>query len=222
MRKKQGSGTFIVVEGADGTGSTTQARLLAERLRASHDDVTLTCEPTAGPIGTLIRQVLSHRLVVPSSTGPRAPDWRTMALLFAADRADHVDCVIAPAMARGGIVVSDRYVLSSLAYQSLTADIGAAALPWLRTINSMAVCPDLTLVLTTSAELAAQRRSKRGEAEELYEANDLQTRLAHAYEHASDLLPNDVVAIVPADEGVDEVATKVWHAVTERLPLAST
>lgn len=208
------SGLFIVIEGTDGTGSTTQARLLVERLATvSAAAVKFTCEPSAGPIGTMIRQVLSHRLVVHGKGGARAPDWRTMALLFAADRMDHLDSVVLPALCEGGVVVSDRYVLSSLAYQSATSTEGEASLPWLRAINGQAKVPDLTVVLTLPEHAAALRRAGRGEEKELYEEPSLQERLVVLYGRAQELLPEQNVVFVDASGSIAEVGELVWRAV---------
>jgi dTMP kinase len=210
------NGAFIVIEGTDGTGSTTQARILVDRLSHSTQRVVkLTCEPSGGPIGTLLRQALSHRLVVPSKEGPRAPDWRTMALLFAADRMDHLDSLVEPTLRDGGVVVSDRYVLSSLAYQSATSGEGDQSLPWLTAINSRARTPDLTVVLTLSEQAAARRRAVRGGEKELYEETSLQERLVVLYGRARELLPNQRVVFVDASGTIDDVATSVWAAVAE-------
>lgn len=209
------SGRFFVVEGTDGTGSTTQARLLAERLGGRGDHpVRLTCEPSSGPIGTMIRQVLSHRLVVHAKSGSRAPDWRTMALLFAADRMDHLDSVVEPVLAEGGVVVSDRYVLSSLAYQSATSGEGEASLDWLRALNSRARVPELTIVLTLPESAAAARRAGRGAQTELYEERSLQERLVELYARAEELLAGQRVVFVDASGSIEEVAALVWQAVT--------
>jgi dTMP kinase len=208
------SGLFIVIEGTDGTGSTTQARLLVERLaKRTSVAVKFTCEPSAGPVGTMIRQVLSHRLVVHTKAGARAPDWRTMALLFAADRMDHLDSVVSPLLSDGGVVVSDRYVLSSLAYQSATSGEGEASLPWLREINGRARVPDLTIVLTLPEHAAAQRRAGRGEDKELYEESSLQERLVVLYGRAHELLPDQAIVFVDASGSIAEVGELVWQAV---------
>lgn len=210
------NGVFIVIEGTDGTGSTTQARLLTERLsRVTDRPVKFTCEPTAGPIGTMIRQVLSHRLVVHTKDGSRAPEWRTMALLFAADRMDHLDSLVEPTLQDGGIVVSDRYVLSSLAYQSATSNEGEWSLDWLRAINGCARPADLTVVLTLSEQAASRRRMGRGGEQELYEETSLQERLVLLYARAQELLPDQRVVFVDASGTIEEVAALVWNAVSE-------
>src|SRR5580704_4218459 len=99
-------GRLVVLEGIDGAGTTTHVARLADRLRKLRQPVRATREPSDGPVGTLVRQVLSGRIVVP---GGRAPGWATMALLFAADRMDHVESEVEPVLGEGGVVLSDRY-----------------------------------------------------------------------------------------------------------------
>src|SRR5882724_884915 len=160
-------GLFVVVEGIDGCGSTTHAKLLAKAIKSRGPEVVLTCEPSTGPIGSLIRQVLQRRLFVPDATGPRSFAWSTMALLFAADRVDHLDSTVVPALREGAIVLSDRYDLSSLAYQSVTAPSGDKVVPWIRELNAAALRPDLTVVIDVPVEVAAERRASRGGIEEM-------------------------------------------------------
>jgi dTMP kinase len=208
-------GAFIVIEGIDGSGSTTIVDRLVASLRAKSRAVHRTCEPSAGPIGSMIRQILSHRIVVP---GPRAPGWATMALLFAADRLDHLEAEVEPRLAAGTMVVSDRYDLSSLAYQSATAPSGASddvVVAWIRELNRRARRPDLTIVLDVSAEVAASRRQERGSAKELYEDLDLQSRLARAYADAEKLVPGDRVMHIDASQPVEAVLAATIAAVEQ-------
>src|SRR5512144_1571986 len=151
-------GLLLVMEGLDGCGRPTHAKLLAEAIRGRGAPVVLTCEPSSGPIGILIRQALQRRLPGPEATTPRHLDWTTMALLFAADRMDHLASAIIPALRAGSVVISDRYDLSSLAYQSVTAHGGSDPVPWIRTLNARALRPDLTLVIDVPAEVAEERR----------------------------------------------------------------
>ncbi len=109
--KRSYPGFFIVIEGIDGCGSTTHSKLLSKTLRGTGREVVHTFEPTAGPIGSMIRQVLQHRLFVPDVSGPRTFAWSTMALLFAADRLDHLDSTVLPAL-RDGAVVDQRSLRS--------------------------------------------------------------------------------------------------------------
>jgi dTMP kinase len=208
-------GHFIVIEGIDGAGTTTQTTRLCERFSAQGLPALSTREPTAGPVGALIRQALTHRLVVPGLHGPRPPSWKTMALLFAADRLDHLEAEIIPNLLDGVSVISDRYDLSSLAYQSATSDGDdpTPVLAWLRAINGHARRPDLTLVVDVPADVAAQRRRTRGQASELYEFDELQRRLADAYLHAEALVPGDTIVHIDGTASVEQVADAIWAAV---------
>jgi dTMP kinase len=206
-------GVFIVVEGIDGSGSTTHTKLLGKALRQRGLGVVETCEPSAGPIGALIRQVLQRRLFVADATGPRAFAWSTMALLFAADRMDHLDSTIVPALREGKIVLSDRYDLSSLAYQSVTAPSGEKVVPWIRELNAAALRPDLTVVIDVPGEVAEERRRSRGGVEEMFESRDLQTRLCAVYREAEALVPSDRVVHVDGVGAVSDVAAEILNTV---------
>ena len=208
-------GRFVVLEGIDGAGTTTQVARLADRLRAAGTSVRTTREPSDGPIGTLVRQVLTGRIVVP---GGRAPDWTTMALLFAADRLDHVESEIAPYVAEGGVIISDRYDASSLAYQSIVSgQEGEGAVEWIRALNKHARRPDLTIVLDLSAELAAERRDSRGEAAQLYEQNEVQRALVAFYKDLAKHMPEDKIVLVNAAGSRDEVHERIHEAYAQRF-----
>src|SRR5690242_12588925 len=182
-------GLFVVVEGIDGSGSTTHTKLLGKALRQRGHRVVETCEPSSGPVGSLIRQVLQKRLFVADAAGPRSFAWSTMALLFAADRMDHLDSTVVPALREGAVVLSDRYDLSSLAYQSCTAPNGDKVVPWIRELNAAALRPDLTIVIDVPVEVAEERRRSRGGIEEMFDAKELQSRLAAVYRDAELLVP---------------------------------
>jgi dTMP kinase len=201
------------MEGIDGCGSTTHAKLLAAALSSRALEVVLTCEPSTGPIGAMIRQVLQRRLFLPGDSAARSFDWSTMALLFAADRMDHLEATVLPALRAGSVVVSDRYDLSSLAYQSLTAQKGADPIPWIRALNGQALRPDLTIVIDVPAEVAEERRRARGGVEEMFEARELQARLAIVYARAEELVPQDRVLHVAGVGDMDEIAARVFETV---------
>jgi dTMP kinase len=203
-------GRFVVLEGIDGAGTTTQTARLASRLRAAKVAVRTTREPSDGPVGNVVRQVLTGRIVAP---GGRAPGWETMALLFAADRMDHVESEIAPFLAEGGVMLSDRYDASSLAYQSISSGAESRdAVEWIRTLNRYARRPDLTIVLDLLPDVAAERRTQRGEAAQLYEQNEVQRALAVFYKELPRHMPDDRIVIVDAFGTVDEVHDRVWSA----------
>ena len=203
-------GRFVVLEGIDGAGTTTHVGRLAERLRALNVQVRATREPSDGPVGTLVRQVLTGRVVVP---GGRAPGWATMALLFAADRMDHVESEIEPFIAEGGVMVSDRYDASSLAYQSVSSGAEAKeAVEWIRSLNRYVRRPDLTIVLDVPPEVATERRLYRNEAAQLYDQSEVQRALAAFYKDLAKHMPKDRVVVVNASGPVDEVHERVWEA----------
>lgn len=210
MSDKRG-GRFVVLEGIDGAGTTTQVARLVERLKAEGTPaVRSTREPSDGPIGSLVRQVLTGRIVSP---GGRAPGWATMALLFAADRMDHVESEIEPVLAAGGVVVSDRYDASSLAYQSVSSGSGGErAVDWIRQLNRHALRPDLTIVVDLSPEVAAVRREARGEPAQLYEQNETQRALALFYRDLAKHMPDDRIVVVDGSGTMDDVHARVYAA----------
>ena len=203
-------GRFVVLEGIDGAGTTTQCALLAKRLKAGGAAVRTTREPSDGPVGTMIRQVLSGRIV---GAGGLAPGWTTMALLFAADRMDHVENDVEPFLAHGGVVISDRYDASSLAYQSVSSGRGGEdAVNWIRTLNRYARRPDVTIVLDVPSDVAASRREVRGEAAQLYEQNEVQRALVVFYRDLAKHMPKDRVVLVDATGSMDQVAESIHAA----------
>jgi dTMP kinase len=203
-----GDGLFVVFEGIDGAGTTTQCERYSARLRARRRLVHVTREPSTGPIGSMIRLALTHRLSLPTTH-----QAQVMALLFAADRLDHVASEVDPHLRDGYVVLSDRYDLSSLAYQSTTAseseEESAGAVSWIRELNRHARRPDVTLVLNVSPDVAAARRRARGGAAELFDDADVQARLAEAYLSADSLVPGDRVVHLDGDASADVVEAAV-------------
>ncbi|MBN1336975.1 MAG: dTMP kinase, partial [Deltaproteobacteria bacterium] len=155
---RETAGRLLAVEGLDGSGGTTQVGRLAAALRDRGLDVVTTGEPSRGPVGALIREALGR--------GDEG-DERLLPYLFAADRRDHLDREILPALARGAWVVTDRYLASSLAYQSLTVPFEHVS-----ALNERFPVPDLTLFLALDPALCLDRVSRRGEARELFENLD--------------------------------------------------
>jgi dTMP kinase len=211
---KERKGCLIVLEGIDGAGTTTQAQRLSSALKAEGHSVRVTREPSDGPVGTMLRLILSGRLVNPDG---RAPGWETMALLFAADRMDHVQSEIEPFIASGGIVISDRYDASSLAYQSVSSGSAKGSLDWIRVLNQYARRPDLTLVLDVPSDVAASRREARGEAAQLYEQNEVQRALAEFYRNLKTHIPSDVIEVIDGTRAPEEVTWSLHERVRTRL-----
>jgi len=182
------TGRFLVVEGIDGAGTTTLSRALAQRLGALW-----TCEPSDGGVGRLIRAVLRKEVAL-AAGAPDAHD-AAMAMLFAADRREHLAVEIDPALAAGAWVVCDRYYHSTLAYQGARDD---AAFEWIRALHrGWARVPDLTLLVDVPVETAQGRRAGDAAraAEEIYDAPDTQARVAARYRALAERLGEPVVTL---------------------------
>ncbi|MCL2287727.1 MAG: dTMP kinase [Candidatus Bathyarchaeota archaeon] len=142
------SGIFICIEGLDGSGKSTQAKLLTKRLCKEGYNAVFTAEPSKGKIGLFIRKRLFEKERLPTAVE---------ALLFAADRIEHVQQVIVPALQEGKIVISDRYVYSSLAYQGSAG----LSLDWIETINNTAKNPDLSIFIDVAPETVLERLKRK-------------------------------------------------------------
>ena len=194
-------GRFIALEGVDGAGTTTQLERLATHFgKRLH----VTREPTSGPIGREIRRHLA---------GPVEGlqlDPAALALLFAADRLDHLRREVEPAIARGVHVVTDRYLLSSLAYQTL----GVGREHVIR-FNALATPPDLTIFVEVPIEVSEGRRAKRGAADEIFEKRALQERVRATY--LDEILrmksAGEPVRVIDGDAPVSDVFAAVLEAV---------
>ncbi len=206
-RRSARRGLFLVLEGLDGAGTTTQADRLAAWLRSRGRRVHVTAEPSRGPVGALVRQVLTRRVVGDEGDGF---DPAALALLFAADRLDHHAVEIAPKLALGVDVVSDRYTLSSLAYQGLaTGDMA-----WIEAVNARAPAADVTVFLRARPEVALRRRRAASLDREIFEVSSFQRRVARSYDRAIDQLraAGQEVVEVDGEAPVEVVARAGWTA----------
>jgi dTMP kinase len=191
---------FVVFEGGDGSGTTTQLSMLAERLKNTEKPVFFpTFEPTDGQIGKLIRSALKKELVLKP---------QTLAMLFAADRNEHLngqDGILAH-VKRGELVVSDRFVLSSLVYQGIEC---GNELP--SVLNSHFAAPELTIFLDVDPKIAINRMSKRVSLE-IYEYLEFQEKVRQKYKSAvDDYRKNGArVEIIDSSKTIEEVADQVW------------
>lgn len=177
------NGAYIVLEGPDGGGSTTHAKLLCERLTESGVEFVQTAEPTTGPIGTTIRAELRGK-GIPSDA---------LQMLYSADRAWHMAKVVRPALEAGKIVVGERCHLSTFVYgEALGLD-----LPWLENMNSTFVEPDLMLVLMPPFEVCAQRLGIRDR--DLLEGDSLQKNVHAAYARRMEAHPEYVLVDTSGD-----------------------
>ena len=194
-------GKLIVLEGIDGSGTSTQAKLLYEALQKRNYPVELTSEPSDGAIGNLIRDYLKGEQIF----SERNLGAHSLALLFAADRLDHLGSRILPWLIRGKVVVSDRYLLSSLAYQSLDCD-----LEWIKIINREAPPPDLTILLDLPVEISLKRVSQRQLWPELFEKAEIQKRVRENYLRlARELYSDQRIVVIDADKSIEEIGAQI-------------
>ena len=204
-------GTFVVLEGGEGAGKSTQLQLLATWLAAAGHEVVITREPGATPTGARIRSLL-----LDPGTGALAP--RAEALLYAADRAHHVATVVRPALERGAVVLSDRYVDSSLAYQGAGRELRVEEVAKLSTWATGGLRPELTLLLDIDPEVGLVRAGNtpdRMEAESLgFHRRVRAAFLALAAEAPARYL------VVAADQAPAAVQAAVQARVAELLPVS--
>lgn len=192
-------GFFVCIEGLDKSGKTTQSLLLVESLRRGGFDAVYTTEPSSGEIGKFIRRhVLCRKQRIAVAVE---------ALLFAADRADHIEREIKPLLKEGKIVVSDRYVYSSLAYQ------GAANLDieWITNINKLALTPDLAIYLDVPVEVVFQRCKSQ---KSVMEYPNIQKRVQEVY---LNLVREGKMIPIDGKRSIEEVAKDIKTLVLKRL-----
>lgn len=188
---------FIAFEGLDGSGSSTQSRLLKEKLEKKGMPVTLTKEPTADePIGALIRSALQKKW----SCSPEA-----LQLLFTADRAEHLKNIILPALRKDSAVITDRYFFSTLAYGALAV----ADWNWLKDLSRLFPVPDFTFLLKLDPAVCIQRIRGRGQAFELFEEQQKLEKIWRNYEKIANEYPN--IHIIDASQTIAVVADAIWE-----------
>ncbi|MDP6931666.1 MAG: dTMP kinase [Myxococcota bacterium] len=199
---------FVVIEGIDGSGGTTQVRALEQWLQSQGRSVLTTCEPSRGPVGTFIRRALN-----PSDPASVLSDG-VLPYLFAADRKDHLEREIEPSLESGTIVISDRYYHSSLAYQSL-----AIGMPAVAELNASFRTPDVTILLALPPEESLSRISARGATMERFEALDRLSRVRDTYEEVMALCleRGENILRVDASGSPDEVTGRVVACVRPLL-----
>ena len=202
---------FIVIEGLDGAGTTTQARRLVSRFEQNGDSSLLTREPSDGPIGVMIRQMLSMRIVGHGADGPEPINRESLALLFAADRLDHVACEIEPALRSGSYVVSDRYYHSSFVYQGDVDGSDHFDIHWVRSLNERALRPDFTFFIDAEVELCLSRIAQRHQRD-IYESREKLERLHRRYAQVFDELEaaGERVVRLNAADSIEAIHDKIW------------
>lgn len=208
-------GRFISFEGGEGAGKSTQVRRLQARLMGQGTEVIVTREPGGSPRAEAIRDIVLNGAAKPFGAFAEA-------LLFGAARADHVDRVIEPALARGAVVICDRFLDSTRVYQGTLGDVPRRVIASLERITLRACEPDLTVLLDVPTKLglarAEQRRELAGESTDRFEKESLSfhDRVRDAFLAIAAAEP-DRVAIVDASAAPDRVERVIWAEVEARL-----
>ncbi len=204
------TGVFVVFEGGEGAGKSTQVERLAAKLRAEGRDVVVTREPGATEVGARIR-----RLVLDKGDTP-AP--RAEALLYAADRAHHVATVVRPALARGAVVISDRYVDSSLAYQGAGRTLPVSEISWLSSWATGGLKPDLVVLLDVDPGVGLGRVDARGQGQDRLESESraFHERVRYAFLDLAAADPKRYL-VLDAARPPDEIGTAVTGRLTGLL-----
>ncbi len=191
---------FWVLEGLDGAGTTTQLRNLEKALTSQGIKVHCTCEPTQYETGKFLRQVLSGAIQVPQST---------VAYLFAADRDNHLNNPqygILTHLANGEIVLSDRYLFSSLAYQSIGFEYSKVEL-----LNSQFPYPEYVIYIDTPVQDCIKRINSRGQAKEIYEKSEYQKKVHENYEKVFSCLPEGCKLLRIDGSGTrEQIFNQIW------------
>ncbi len=205
-------GRFIVFEGIDGSGKSTQIKSVANFLKAEGQDVYATFEPTDGPVGSLIRQMLEGKL---------ATDQRTIASLFAADRTDHLcnqENGIAKMVEHGKIVLCDRYYFSSYAYHAQYIDM-----EWVvhaNSLNAQILRPDLTVFIDVEPKTCFERIQQNRDSFDMYEKMDIMKQVRENYFKAFEMLKDEERVIVVDGNGtIDEVKASVKEVIDNQAGL---
>jgi dTMP kinase len=205
------NGFFIVLEGGDGAGKSTQAEALAEWIRAKGHEVVLTREPGATPVGKRLRSILLDV----SSAGL---SHRAEALLYAADRAEHVDTVVRPALERGAVVISDRYIDSSVAYQGAGRDLSPTEIARINRWATNGLVPHLTVLLDVAPETARERFTEAPDRLES-EPAEFHARVRSGFLTLAAADPGRYLVVDAAQEP-EAVTTVIRHRLDQTLPLS--
>ncbi len=210
-------GKFITFEGGEGTGKSTQAAMLAQRLQSLGLSVLLTREPGGSPGAEIIRHVL-----LSGAAEPFGPEVEAM--LFAAARDDHIRCAIEPALAAGRWVVCDRFADSTRVYQGVLGQVDRRFLNALERVSIGDLAPDLTLILDLPVKVGLERAAARRAASspDRFESQDLKfhEKLREAYLTLALHNPERCI-IIRANAAKDDVAKRVWQAMDSKLKPAT-
>ncbi|MFS2088421.1 dTMP kinase [Paenarthrobacter nicotinovorans] len=207
----QSTGLFIAFEGGDGAGKSTQAARLSDALESRGLTVLRTREPGGTPIGEKLRSlVLDH--------GHGTIDARTEALMFAAARAAHAHQVIRPALTQGTVVITDRYVDSSVAYQGVGRGLGAEGVLSLNEWATEGLHPHLTVLLDVDPAHGRRRRTAGDTAEDRLESepDEFHSAIRHAFLDLAEAAPSSYL-VLPAGEEIEALAARILERVESLL-----
>ncbi|MEV4558366.1 dTMP kinase [Kitasatospora sp. NPDC049285] len=206
-----GQGYFIALEGGDGAGKSTQAQALAEWIRAKGHEVVLTREPGGSPIGQRLRALVLD-------VGNTGLSHRAEALIYAADRAEHVENVIRPALERGAVVITDRYMDSSIAYQGAGRDLAATEVARISRWATGGLVPDLTVVLDVDPDAARDRFTEALDRLES-EPTEFHQRVRSGFLALAAADPARYL-VVDGSQAAAAVTTSIRHRLDRELPLS--
>lgn len=204
-------GVLIAFEGGDGAGKSTQASRLVAWLTEQGHDVVATRQPGGTPVGAAVRRILLE-----PATGELSP--RTEALLYAADKAEHVDTVVLPALQRGAVVVTDRYVDSTLAYQGAGRALTSEELQWLVDWATRGLRPALTVLLDVDSDTGNSRLTGLDRLEA--EPADFHRRIRERFRELAEAEPTRYL-VLDASAPADQVSAAVRERVQVVLPAAA-
>lgn len=200
MYKNPYSGKFIVFEGLDGSGQSTQARLLYDYFREQNYSVILTKEPADDfESGRRIRQVLQKKEIMPS---------RDLQKLFVNNREEHLENLIIPCLKEDWFVISDRYFLSTCAFGGINLDI-----EWLIKLNSNFILPDITFILDVLPEICLQRIDKRGTTREFFEEKQKLAKVLENYRTLAKRFPN--IHLIDGQSSIKVIFKSILDMITK-------
>jgi len=200
-------GLFIVFEGGDGAGKTTQIELLAEFLKSKNKDVIVTREPGGTVMGKSIRDWLLEQTEV-------EVDPKSEALLFAADRAHHMHTLIRPALAANKIVIGDRHIDSSVAYQGVARNLGIENIKSISLWAVDGILPDLIIVLNIDVEVGQSRLNRKDRLDR--ESKEFHEKVNSAYLTLASLNP-DKYLVIDAQLPIDDIAKQIQNRVEKLI-----
>jgi dTMP kinase len=205
MKKNPHPGKFIVFEGLDGSGQSTQAKLLSDFLNKNNFQTILTKEPTKdSKVAGKIKEILGKKIKIKPEK---------LQELFVEDRREHLEKTIIPALKSGKIVVCDRYFFSTFAYgKSEELD-----LEWLIKMNDEFLLPDITFILKVSPRVCVQRIEERGEGKQFFEIEDKLEKVWQTFEILPNLFEN--VYLIDGEKSIDEVFSEVKELISSELKI---